>query len=86
MSELFEAFAEKSDFLIFILKISRYDYDKRNWKQIFSTEEEREMAQKALQLNGVSVSSPTKPTIRIKRIDFDGRLRDDSTLQIQLKK
>jgi hypothetical protein len=67
------------------LNVVTIDWEKRNWKRILITEEEKEIAAKMLRLNGgpdynpeverllaASSSLKRKPTFRIKRLGLKG--------------
>jgi hypothetical protein len=81
-----------------IVHVTEVDWEKRNWKRILTPEEEREIAEKMLRLNGgpdcdpeierllvAPSSTKKKPTFRVKR-PSSGKLKGASSLQNEREK
>jgi hypothetical protein len=58
------------------VNVVHIDWEKRDWKRIYTPEEQRDTASKVLRLNGIpdydykllAASTKTKPTIKVKRL------------------
>jgi hypothetical protein len=66
--------------IITILTVPIYDFVKRHWRRIYSTEERNERTLKALKLNNaVSHDATFKSTIRIKRLSYHFKRREKAS-------
>jgi hypothetical protein len=77
--------------------VTEIDWDKKDWKRILTSEEEREIAAKMLRLNGgpdynpeierllAASSTKKKPTFRIRRLGSD-RLKGASFISKEREK